>query len=350
MELCRHNEPMAWTRIFIRGPRLSRARCSDGRTTPASPSPSSSTSSTGTGRCRPRRRWRSALWAAPRGCGAGTSRHFPDIGGYGNHEYGNRVGIFRILAVLDKYGIKPTLALDKAVADHYPFLIKEGQRRDAEFIAHGLSRRRLIHIGMSEDEERQYIRDSIAAVEQATGKRPVGWSGPDFQETPNTPDLLAAEGIRYVCDWGNDEQPYKMTPKTGELYSLGVNAYLDDNYIHLHGRRTINEVNRLWREWFDGLYADGATTGRVMVLHLHPWIMGQPWRIRHLDEVLGHITAHAGVWKATGSEIIDWFKAQSGSPRRLACADAAHPSQVNGEDTWRCPPAGSSMPRSRNAP
>ena len=153
---------------------------------------------------------------------SGNQPDFPDIGGYGNHEYGNRVGIFRILAVLDKYGITPTLALDKAVADHYPFLIQEGQRRDAEFIAHGLSRRRLIHIGMSEDEERQYIRDWIAAVEQATGTRPVGWSGPDFQETPHTPDLLAAAGIRYVCDWGNDEQPYKMTPQTGELYSLGV--------------------------------------------------------------------------------------------------------------------------------
>jgi hypothetical protein len=69
----------------------------------------------------------------------------------------------------------------------------------------------------------------------------------------------------------------------------------------------------LWREWFDGLYADGAATGRLMVLHLHPWIMGQPWRIRHLDEVLGHISAYAGVWKATGSEIIDWFKTKSGS-------------------------------------
>ena len=94
--------------------------------------------------------------------------------------------------------------------------------------------------------------------------------------------------------------------------------------VHIHdpGRRTINEVNLLWREWFDGLYADGATTGRVMVLHLHPWIMGQPWRIRHLDAVLGHITAHAGVWQATGSEIIDWFKAQSGEPCRLSCADA----------------------------
>jgi allantoinase len=165
---------------------------------------------------------------------------------------------------------------------------------------------------MSEDEERQYICASVEAVEKATGKRPIGWSGPDFQETPNTPNLLAEEGIRYVRDWGNDEQPYKMTPKTGELYSLGVHAYLDDNYIHLHGRRTINEVNLLWREWFDGLYADGVTTGRLMVLHLHPWIMGQPWRIRHLDEVLGHINAYQGVWKATGAEIIDWFKTHAG--------------------------------------
>ena len=105
-----------------------------------------------------------------------------------------------------------------------PVLVEEGRKRGAEFIAHGLSRRHIIHIGMSEDEERDCIRASIEAVEKATGTRPIGWSGPDFQETPNTPNLLAAEGIRYVCDWGNDEQPYGMTPRTGELYSLGVNA------------------------------------------------------------------------------------------------------------------------------
>ena len=112
----------------------------------------------------------------PEGLWSGNQPNFPDIGGYGNHEYGNRVGIFRILAVLDKYGIKPTLALDKAVADHYPFLVQEGQKCNAELIAHGLSRRRIIHIGMSEEEEQQYIRASIEAVEKATGTRPVGGS------------------------------------------------------------------------------------------------------------------------------------------------------------------------------
>src|SRR5215831_3743132 len=80
----------------------------------------------------------------PEGLWSGNQPQFPDIGGWGNHEYGNRGGIFRILAVLDKYGIAPTLALDEAVADHYPALVEEGRRRGAEFIAHGLSRRRII--------------------------------------------------------------------------------------------------------------------------------------------------------------------------------------------------------------
>ena len=156
---------------------------------------------------------------------------------------------------------------------------------------------------MSEAAERKYIRDSIGALEKATGTKPVGWSSPGLHESTRTPALVAAEGIRYICDFGNDEQPYKMNVKQGELYSLGPNAYLDDEYIHLDGRRTINEVNLMWRDWFDGLYADGARTGRMMIFNLHPWVIGQPWRIRHLDEVLGHITSHAAVWKATGREI-----------------------------------------------
>lgn len=246
----------------------------------------------------------------PEAIWTGNAAKFPDIGGFGNHEYGNRVGVFRVLEVLDKYGIPPTFALDKAVAENYPALVAEGKSRKSEFIAHGTSQRYLIHTGMSPEEEATYIRDSIDAVAAATGTRPLGWLGPDYQETTITPNLLAEAGIRYLCDFGNDEQPYKMTPKSGELYSLGINAYLDDNYIHTRGRRTINEVNQLWRDWFDGLYADGATTGRMMVLNIHPWVMGQPWRIRHLDEVLGHIARHGQVWFATGSEIVDAFASQ----------------------------------------
>lgn len=244
------------------------------------------------------------------GIGAGPGR-FPNVAGYSQHEYGNRVGIFRVLRVLDKYGIKPTVAMDQTIAENYPYLVKECLEREVEFIAHGASARRIIHHGMSEAEETQYIHDSVEALTKATGTRPLGWSGPDFQESMNTPALLAAEGLRYVCDWSNDEQPYRMTVPKGELFALGVDLDLDDEFIHLNGRRLIGEYEQIMRDTFDGLYEDGATTGRLMVINIHPWIIGQPWRIKYLDRALAHINESDGVWKATGSEIVDWYAEHS---------------------------------------
>ena len=249
------------------------------------------------------------LGGRPGGFGSGGGR-YPDIAGYSQREYGNRVGVFRILRVLDKHGVKPTVAMDRTIAEHYPYLVKEVRESGVEVIAHGASARQIIHAGMSEAEERAYIRESVEAVAKATGRRPVGWSSPDFQESVNTPELLAAEGIRYVCDWSNDEQPYRMTVKSGELYSLGVDLDLDDIALHFNGGRLIGEYGQIIRDTFDGLYRDGATSGRVMVLNVHPWVMGHPWRIKYLDQALAHIDGYAGVWKASGQEIVDWYAAQ----------------------------------------
>jgi len=234
----------------------------------------------------------------------------PDLSGFSQHEYGNRVGVFRILKILDKYGIKPTIAMDKTVAENYPFLVKEVQRRNLEVIAHGTSPRRAIHSKMPVDVERTYIRESIEAVTKATGTRPIGWLGPGFQESMNTPNLLASEGIRHVCDWANDEQPYRMKVTQGELFSLGVNLDLDDDYIHVTGDRLIGEYVDGIKDTFDAFYSDGAKSGRMMVINLHPWIMGWPWRSKYLDQALAHINKSSrGVWKAGGREILDWYKA-----------------------------------------
>jgi allantoinase len=235
----------------------------------------------------------------------------PDIATFSFREYGNRIGVFRVLRILDKYAIKPTIAMDKAVAEHYPFLVQECKNRGLEVIAHGVTARRVIHAKMTTDVERAYIRDSIEAVAKATGKRPVGWLGPGFQESMNTPSLLAAEGIRYVCDWSNDEQPYHMKVPQGELFSLGVDLDLDDDYIHFTGRRLIGEFKQIIQDTFDGLYSDGAKSGRTMVLNIHPWIFGQPWRSKYLDAALAHMNKSPAVWKASGQEIVDWYKAHS---------------------------------------
>jgi allantoinase len=256
-------------------------------------------------------------WQLPPGePGAAAGPFRPDLAGYSQHEYGNRVGVFRIFKILDKYGIKPTIAMDSVVAENYPFLVKEVQRRNLEVIAHGSTPRRPIDPQMSVDSERAYIRASIDAVAKATGKRPLGWLGPGNQETMNTPNLLAAEGIRYVCDWANDEQPYRMKVQQGELFSLGVNLDLDDDFIHVTGQRLITEYADGIKDTFDALHSEGAKNGRMMVINIHPWIMGWPWRSKYLDLALAHIDqSGTGVWKASGHEIVDWYSTHENIPR-----------------------------------
>jgi peptidoglycan/xylan/chitin deacetylase (PgdA/CDA1 family) len=253
--------------------------------------------------------WDWQLPADVPGAPAGPFR--PNLAEYSQHEYGNRVGVFRILKILDKYGITPTIAMDKTVAESYPFLVHECKKRKLEVMAHGTTARRPLHAGMTPDVERAYIRESVGAVTKAMGKAPAGWLGPGFAETMNTPNLLASEGIRYVCDWSNDEQPYRMKVPQGELFSLGVDYDMDDIYIHWDGRRLIDEYRQIMVDNFDGLYQDGATSGRMMVVSIHPWVMGWPWRSKYLDQAMAHIGRHPNVWKASATEVVDWYKANA---------------------------------------
>lgn len=234
---------------------------------------------------------------------------FPDVTAWSHREYGHRVGVFRVLDVLDQYGIKPTIAMDALTAEHYPFLVRHCLRRGDEIIGHGVSVNRMITSRMSESEEREYIQTALHALTRATGKPPVGWLGPELGESTRTPQLLASLGLRYICDWGNDEQPYPFKVPQGELYALPIALPLDDVNALWDRRIDIDRYRDMIKETFETLYAEGARNGRLLVLHLHPWLIGQPFRIGRLAEALGHIMQHQGVWAASGTEIIDWYRA-----------------------------------------
>jgi peptidoglycan/xylan/chitin deacetylase (PgdA/CDA1 family) len=240
---------------------------------------------------------------------------FPDVTAWSHREYGHRVGVFRILKVLDKYGIKPTMAMDVLTAENYPFLVRHCLGRGDEIIGHGISVNRMITSRMSEQEERDYIQTSVQALSRASGTAPAGWLGPESGESTRTPRVLAACGIRYVCDWVNDEQPYTFKVPQGELYALPMTLPLDDVNALWDRRIDIDRYREMIKETFDTLYDEGATNGRMLVLHLHPWLIGQPFRIGYLDAALGHIMHHRGVWVATGSEIIDWYRRNRSSAR-----------------------------------
>ena len=241
----------------------------------------------------------------PSTSGAGSSPA-PDVRDYAWRDYGNRVGIWRIMEVLDKLNIRATVALNSEVCSHYPVIIEEGKRRGWEFMGHGLTNSRYLR-NVSEAEEREIIRTAIKTVAGAVGKAPRGWLGPGLVETFNTPDILAEEGISYVCDWCSDDQPFLMKVKKGKLLSVPYTVELNDlpAYTNLH--LTPTQFEKIIRDQFDVLYKESAKTGRVMPIAVHPYLSGQAFRIGAVERALEYIKSQGNVWFATGGEIADWY-------------------------------------------
>ncbi len=239
---------------------------------------------------------------------APPQRPYPDLPRYSHREYGHRVGVFRLLRVLEKHGVTPTIAMDSSTAENYPYLVKYCLDRNYEIMAHGVAATQMITSKMSEQQEMKYIHGSIAAIKKATGSAPHGWLGPEYGESARTPKLLAEAGINYVCDWANDEQPYLMTTEAGEMVALPIMYELDDIAALWDRHVPIRRYNQLIRESFDTLYEDGAQNGRSLVLHLHPWLTGQPLRIKYIDDAIGYIAERDKVWAATGGQITDWYR------------------------------------------
>ncbi|MBI4529098.1 MAG: polysaccharide deacetylase family protein [Deltaproteobacteria bacterium] len=257
---------------------------------------------------------RIALWVAPnieyfhfdkpiRGSG---SSHVPDVPGYTLRDYGSRIGVFRLMRVLDKHRIRASVLLNAEVCSNHPEIIEEGNKRSWEWLGHGMTNSTSM-LDYPAEEERDVIRQVRQIITTATGKAPKGWLGPGLGETFNTPDHLAAEGFEYVSDWGCDEQPVPVRVKSGRMiivpYELGIN----DIRIFIRENRSAEEYYRMVCDQFDTLYGEAAESSRVMCLPLHPFVIGLPQRIKYLDKALDYICSHEGVWRATGWEIADWY-------------------------------------------
>ncbi|MFC1815757.1 polysaccharide deacetylase family protein [Thermodesulfobacteriota bacterium] len=234
------------------------------------------------------------------------ARPVPDVRNYGWLGFGNRVGIWRIMDVLDKYSIKATVALNSSVCDHYPVIVAEGRKRGWEFMGHGITNSQNL-ANLSEVAERRLIKTTIQTIADAVGKRPEGWLSPGLTETFNTPDILAEEGIKYVCDWCNDDQPYPMKVRNGTLISIPYTVEANDRpaFVNLH--LTPQEFCQNVMDQFDVLYEEGVSRGMVMAIALHSYLSGQAFRIKYLDKALGYIAGHEHVWFATGTEIVKWY-------------------------------------------
>jgi peptidoglycan/xylan/chitin deacetylase (PgdA/CDA1 family) len=246
----------------------------------------------------------------PAGAG-GSGAPVPDVPAWSARDYGNRVGVFRLMQVLDRYGVRGTVALNSDLCGHHPEIIEEGNKRRWEWMGHNESNtRRLNEAGAGE--EAGIIKRALATIEKATGTRPKGWLGSGLQETWNTVDLLAAEGCDYVSDWTNDDQPYMMTLEGGKrLVAMPYSHEINDKPAFEKFHRTADEFKDMICRQFDVLYREGAESGRVMAIALHPYLTGVPHRIDAFDAALAYICKHERVWKATGAEIAQHFATQA---------------------------------------
>ena len=231
----------------------------------------------------------------------------PDYVQLTHREYGHRVGVFRLLDTLERHGIPVTVAVDKLTAVHYPWLIDHLMQRDCELVAHGVAASQLITSKLSEEDEAEIITDCLDTLEKLSGNRPSGWFSPEGVESSRTPELLAAAGVNYVCDWPNDEQPYKMTTPVGELVSLPLFLEVDAEFALWHRRASLTSWEGMIVAAATRLHMDGQTSARHMMLTLRPWLTGQPFRIRTLDRALRQVTQLDAVWAAHGSDIVKAF-------------------------------------------
>jgi peptidoglycan/xylan/chitin deacetylase (PgdA/CDA1 family) len=272
---------------------------------------------------RPRLTWpgdaRVAVWVAPNvefyeldppvgPARAPWPRPHPDVLGYALRDYGNRVGFWRLLEVLDRHRVRGTAALNVALCEHHPEVVEACRTRGWEFFSHGVYNTRYPY-GMDEGQERAMIEDALATVARHTGQRLQGWLSPALASTERTPHLLAEYGLRYACDFLHDDQPFPLRVRRGRLISLPYSVEVNDGSGYLRSGLTPGQWADGLRAQFDQLYAEGATSGRVMCVPLHPFLSGQPHRLAALSDALAHIVAHDRVWLATGAEIADWYYA-----------------------------------------
>jgi peptidoglycan/xylan/chitin deacetylase (PgdA/CDA1 family) len=229
----------------------------------------------------------------------------PDIPNWAWHEYGNRVGFWRMLEVLDELQIRAVLAINGTAIRAYEAISRAALERKWEFMGHGYTQRNMQAV----ENEREDIRKTTEAIREFTGRAPRGWLGPGLTETWETPDLLAEQGYEYVCDWVLDDQPVWLKTRTRPLVSVPYTQECNDVAMMLIQHHKAAEYAERAIDQFDQLYADSKHAARVMALVVHPYIMGAPHRLKYYRKALEHVRRHRDVLFLTGEEICDWFVA-----------------------------------------
>ena len=230
----------------------------------------------------------------------------PDVPNWAWHEYGNRVGFWRLKEVLDSFDVPTTLALNGSVCAEYPRIAEEALKADWEFMGHGFSQLSMQKV----EDEREDIQKTRDIIKNFTGSQPRGWLGPALMETYETVDVLKEEGFEYVSDWVLDDQPVELKTRAGTLVNIPYTQENNDVAMMLIQHHKASEYTDRALDQLETLYEESLEQPRVMALSCHPYIFGVPHRIKYFRKIFEAIRRKPGVVFMTGSQILDWYLSQ----------------------------------------
>ncbi len=240
----------------------------------------------------------------------GMTMPYPDLRHYSLRDYGNRVGIYRFFKAFDKYGVKPTIAMNTRLAERLPYLVDKVKERGDEIICHGYHMDALHYGGQDKAEEAGIVKKALDGLRDITGQPIRGWISPAKNESENTPELLAENGIEYFCDWVNDDMPYEFRTQSGNLTAMPLSTEIEDRFVIQNNLHSEDSYVEQVCDACDFLIAEAEQQGgRILALNVHPWLLGQPHRIGKLEKALDYIMSKDEVWSASAGDILDAWKA-----------------------------------------
>jgi len=234
----------------------------------------------------------------------------PDVLNYSWRDYGNRVGAWRLRDLFDEVRLPVSVLVNSELYDHCPELVAAFRARGDEIAAHGRTNSEA-QSGLDEAAERQLIDQATEVIAHHEGNRPDGWLGPWIAETPLTPDLLDEAGYSYLLDWCSDDQPIWLATRGGRILAVPYPQELNDSSAIIGRRVGASEFADMIVDQFDEMLDQSAAQPLVMGIALHAYIVGQPFRLRHLRRALAHVAGHRDVvWLTTAGAIARHFAAR----------------------------------------
>jgi len=234
----------------------------------------------------------------------------PDLPNWSWHEYGMRVGFWRLKKMFERLGVSPTVTLNAKVCETYPQVVEACLADRWELNAHSYDQIPMHKV----DDQRAVIERSMDIIETFSGKRPRGWFGPGLTQTLDTPDFLSEAGVEYIGDWVLDDEPVTLKTKHRPLVALPYNFEIHDIVMMALQNHPSDMMYRRALDQFECLYGESAERPKIMCIACHPYLSGAPHRLRHVEQAFREILGHSGVVAWDGETILDWYLGQTSAP------------------------------------